>query len=542
MPGKQREPSIHVLQCYVMHSMISQDSPFPSEKYQSILLASMEAQRGLPEEEQRDLGRLASILAKIPSIPRLNPAPQNVQKQRSHFMAFKMTKIPQSTIAPKMGRERPKQNAVKETRPKGKERSLSANDLSNIAHSGPDKTGMESNGHEPSTGQVVELMATKRPLHSEEASTSATDNCVSITLPTSAPAASTTAAAPPIFEKASRKHVKKMAHDCYVDLSHPLPPESERAWDAKIHPWLESNLLHSMDNFNCVSIECVMSTIKDGGPMYPTILVMCRDLAQKESIEVLLKRCSLIPKNIQCRTIVFEILKCTSRIIPHPPTGVISGMQVTIDIGDVHTANVLYGKVARIIPFSSGRLSVFCTIGGILSVNGKFYGLTTAHQFAASGNESPETPTATPGMFIIHHWHFQILFKSNGGLTRYLGCTISCSVAYAQWPNSAQGEEIQVNSINATYSRGEDWALVKISPSGMNCNTFHVPGIQNSLKVTGYVKTEDLRSGEVWVCAGVSGVQRGFLKHQSASIVMSNSLFSVRSVSLECPLGMFILV
>ncbi len=545
MPGKQREPSIHVLQCYVMHSMVFQDSPFSSEKYQSYFLAIMEAQRRLPKEEQRTFKQLASIIVnKIPSIPRFSPAPQNAHKQRPHFMAFKMTKIPQSSIAPKTGRERPKQNAVNGTRSKGKERLLLANDLSNMAHSGPDETGMESNGHEPSTGQVVELVAAKHPVHSEEASTSETDGGVSTTLLTSAPAASTTAAAPPVFEKVSRKHIKKMAHDCYVDLAHPLPPESERAWDAKIHPWLESNLLHSMDNFNCVSMECVMSTIKDGGPLYPTILVMCRDLAQKESIDMLLKRCSLIPKNIQCRTIVFEILQCTSRIFSsHPPTEILSGGQVVIHLGDVHTKNSLYANVARIVPSSSDGLSVFCTIGGILSVNGKCYGLTTAHQFAASGNENQETPTATPGMFIIHSIGiFKNFPKPSEGLNRYLGYIIPGRVAYAQWPNSAQSEDLQVNPINASYSRGEDWALVEINLLGMNYNTFHVPGVEKPSKVTGYVKSTDLRSGEVWVCAGVSGVQRGFLKHQSASIMISKSLFSVRSISLERPLGMSFLV
>ncbi len=542
MPGKQRESSVHILQYHVIHSMISQDWPLRNENCHLIFLAIMEAQRRPRKEKQRDLGRITSMLANIASIPRLTPAAQDAHKQRSHFLAFKMTRINQGTIAPQTIRDQSKQTAVNETGSNGKERSLSANDRSNMAHSGPDETSMESNGHEPTTGQGVGLVAAEHPLHSEEASTSATGNCVSTALPTSAAAVSTTAAAPPVIEETSRRHVKKMADDCYVDLAHPLPPGLERTWDAKIRPWLECNLLHSMDDSNCVSIECVMSTTKDRGLLCPIILFMCRDLAQKKSIEELLKICTFIPKDVQHRTIVFDILKCTSRIHSHPPTGIFSGMQVAIDFGDVHTANVLYANVARIIPVSSNRLSVFCTIGGILSVNGKCYGLTTAHQFAASGNGSLETPTATPGMFVIHHWHFQVLIKSKGGLTRYLGYTIPGSVAYAQWPNSAQGEDLQLNSINATYSRGEDWALVEISPLGMTCNTFHVPGLRNPFKVTNYVKTKDLRSGEVWVCAGVSGVQRGFLKHQSASIMMSKSLFSVRSISLERPLGMFLLV
>ena len=103
---------------------------------------------------------------------------------------------------------------------------------------------------------------------------------------------------------------------------------------------------------------------------------------------------------------------------------------------------------------------------------------------------------------------------------------------------STQGEDNRVKSINETYSRGEDWALVEFGHPAMTCNTFQVPGAGKPQKVTGYVKTTDLGSGEVWICAGVSGVQLGYLKHHPASIMMSESLFSVRSISLERPLGM----
>ena len=121
---------------------------------------------------------------------------------------------------------------------------------------------------------------------------------------------------------------------------------------------------------------------------------------------------------------------------------------------------------------------------------------------------------------------------------KHLALTILGRVAYAQWPNSAHGEDNWVKYLNPTSSQGEDWALVEISHPAMTCNTFHVPGAEKPQKVTGYVKTTDLRSGEVWVCAGVSGVQLGFLKSHPASIMMSKSLFVVRSISLERPLGM----
>ena len=119
---------------------------------------------------------------------------------------------------------------------------------------------------------------------------------------------------------------------------------------------------------------------------------------------------------------------------------------------------------------------------------------------------------------------------------------------YAQWPSSALGEDDRVDPISTTNCRGEDWALVRFGPLGhfsgvgITCNIFYVPGAPERKKVTGYVKSADLSSGEVWVCAGVSGVQSGFLKQHAASVIMSKSLFAVRSISLERPLGMSLFI
>ena len=132
-------------------------------------------------------------------------------------------------------------------------------------------------------------------------------------------------------------------------------------------------------------------------------------------------------------------------------------------------------------------------------------------------------------------------FSKHKKLTICLGVTIFGYVVCAQWPNSSQGEVNQGEPISTIHSRGEDWALVEIDHVGMRCNTFHVPGDKKPQRVTGYVKTADLTSCEVWVCAGVSGVQVGFMKRHPASVIMSKSLFAVRSISLERPLGKFCL-
>ena len=338
------------------------------------------------------------MLAKIPSIPRFSPAHRNPQKQRSYSTAFKMTKMYKGEIAPRTGQDMSEQNGVIESRSTGEQTSLLANGNSIVGPSSSDESRVEFNGHEPTTRQRTESAAAEHSFDSGKASSSASHSCVS-TIPTSPTDVATVTAAPPVVEEASRKHVKKVAHDCYVDLAQQLSPELERAWETKIYPWLDTILLHSMDDLNYISAELVMAGVKDGGSMYPTILVMCRDLAQKESIEELVKRCSFIPKNVQRRILIFDILQCTTRsLITNAFTGRFLGRRIGIDVDDAHDANVLYANVAKILTIASDTPSVFCTIGGMLSINGKLYGLTTAHPFAALGDEGQVAPIATSGM------------------------------------------------------------------------------------------------------------------------------------------------
>ena len=343
--------------------MSSQVLALAREDHQPFISAIMEAQRRPREEEQRNFGRLASILDKIPSIP------------------VKMTKIYKS-----------------KTIPNGKQKLSLSNKTSTTGSSRSDRNHVESNGHIQITAQRIESVAEEHTSHSSEISTSVNNGFVSATPTVPAPIV-TAIAGPPAVEKSSRKHVKKMARDCYVDLAQAISPELERAWDNKIHPWVDTNLLHSMDDPDCISAELVMVGINNDGSMSPTVLITCRDLAQKEIIEEMLKRCSLIPKNLQRRVLISDIHKCTTKTsIANPATEKFLGRQIAINVDDAHGANVLYANVATVVSTASNRLSVFCTIGGMLLVNGELYGLTTAHPFAASGDEGQAAPIETSGM------------------------------------------------------------------------------------------------------------------------------------------------
>ena len=117
---------------------------------------------------------------------------------------------------------------------------------------------------------------------------------------------------------------------------------------------------------------------------------------------------------------------------------------------------------------------------------------------------------------------------------------------YADWPSSIvtrcstfdQPSTIpkSIDQEEQIHPRGMDWALLALSCGDFACNTFRAPGLHEDQQVTGYLQTQDLDSGEVWVCAGISGIQSGFLSGTAASN------FDVRSISLEHPLGMYTVI
>ena len=84
-------------------------------------------------------------------------------------------------------------------------------------------------------------------------------------------------------------------------------------------------------------------------------------------------------------------------------------------------------------------------------------------------------------------------------------------------------------------SVASDWALDSAS-----LNEFRSNETQELNRVTDIVQLKDLSAGEVLVCAGVSGYQRAFLSSNVASVSMARSIFQVRTVSLEHPLGKYL--
>lgn len=82
---------------------------------------------------------------------------------------------------------------------------------------------------------------------------------------------------------------------------------------------------------------------------------------------------------------------------------------------------------------------------------------------------------------------------------------------------------------------GADWALIEFSNSLFSENTFlYSDELQ---KVRGHLGSAELKNGEVYVCGGYSGAQKGLLRGGVASVLMGQRFFRVKSISLQRELG-----
>ena len=70
-------------------------------------------------------------------------------------------------------------------------------------------------------------------------------------------------------------------------------------------------------------------------------------------------------------------------------------------------------------------------------------------------------------------------------------------------------------------------------------NEFEWPELSEPQRIREYVKNQNLSAGEVTVCAGVSGFQQALMSGKSSRIIVSGSIFDVRSLSLKKPLGTY---
>ena len=213
----------------------------------------------------------------------------------------------------------------------------------------------------------------------------------------------------------TERHLHEVAADCFVDLLQPLPDLLAQEWNRAIHQELRNSLYHQLPDTD-VTIECVMTQHTRKAQAKPTVLLMYSDGARKKHLQRILRE-SKIPHHFHRKAVLLDVELCSPKVSGKESsagrtsisqtsvnsaelTGVASGetlsilpqteeteLRVDSIIGDVSDGPAIFARRIKIHPVTRADLFAISTIGGFISVNGSWYGLTTAHALQIMGTE-----------------------------------------------------------------------------------------------------------------------------------------------------------
>ena len=208
------------------------------------------------------------------------------------------------------------------------------------------------------------------------------------------------------------------------------------------------------------------------------------------------------------------------------------GTQVEAAYGATVTSIV--GLMGRILADEASQ-SYYprCTLGGVILVGDTFYAITTAHSLfrepSAVDNEREaiEIP-AGPA-------------PSNDLSISAAGCSANFKVLgtlnFFRWGEPRSRQDCPSMN-NAGGKPAADWALVKIMDKFLLPNLFQDPEHPGeSISINAYETDEENFAGDVWLCCGITGIQRGYLNGNPASVAFGKAIFNAYSIAVEHALG-----
>jgi hypothetical protein len=318
------------------------------------------------------------------------------------------------------------------------------------------------------------------------------------------------------------------------------PVESLKSrWTESWKKTLNDRLKHLNLPRNAISTLklCVGSSTPDAAFARPTIILICApefcSVSKRKEIERELARLvDFFPAALTLKVIPGTSKLCSLlRGSPLRP-GNRTGLDANV-LGPTNSSSIMGMLLMVSVPDVPSAGFPLFTIGGIISVGDSLFFLTVAHSVC--------------GERVLNRDYY---LQRDTRRLYYYGCG---NIESYEWsgsdsseiPNSSEQSSMEP-SISQDDASGVDWMLIGIGSAKkfetLQCrNQFTLPSIFASLRsprdVAGYVANEKLCDGEVWVCAGITGVQVGILDITPVSIIYGRATFDVRSVALEHPLG-----
>ena len=201
-------------------------------------------------------------------------------------------------------------------------------------------------------------------------------------------------------EQDSLLHCKAVASDCIVDFALSLPTALEHEWDLKLCGPVVDAIRRSHPDAD-FTVELVMARSSVFREAEPTILSMC-SLSEHQGqiqrqIENILRRGDYVHNSTRVKVVVLDIERCTPGSLSAALGAVLHDEEILVDIAISKAGenSVLFGTLAKLYREKDVDSTVFSTIGGVISIEGSLYGLTTAHGLRSIGTRQQEGPRAS---------------------------------------------------------------------------------------------------------------------------------------------------
>lgn len=342
----------------------------------------------------------------------------------------------------------------------------------------------------------------------------------------------------------------------------PLDPKDQSAWD-RIQPRLQDTIDNTLqtrrDLEPTISCEFMM-----GGPspkqLRPTVFLVCCHEVYRKQLKATLKRQTWIREyGYQLVVIVgaFEELSFGS-------LGVTPGADsIRIQASFSYTNDSYCGMLVRARAREENE-SVRFTIGGILLIDNKAFGLTVGHvveklilpHYDLSDHDDEDDSDSSP--FITFEEEDSVKMRGlSSSRERALASQLQDVADRGESTIGRKSNTIQrdglrwshfghfnasTTSHRATASRNQlDWSLVSLCPElendhGCLINSFGIPS-GNHVTINKFLQRSALMGSEVWIKSGSTGVVRGWLMDSLVLFHQHGKTFQVLQVISDQPLG-----
>jgi len=347
----------------------------------------------------------------------------------------------------------------------------------------------------------------------------------------------------------------------YVSADMPLPEESMSLWQGGIKKRLEDALCResraTYDSEAALALEFYMAGTSNKN-LKPSIMITCCSSKRKKSIKKCLGDLNWL-NNSGLRYFIRVDKTFGHRMVQTNESHIENAL---VEARLASNFETLCGVSARIRDTCSANdedAPIRFTLGGIVCTDRGFACLTAGHPFlppipnseamADTASLADEESDSDDSVF---GWDDHSSASESFDHSPDEPMLSPEITSFAQPPQTAfrpflhRGLISDFDSPHVTKSildngprpGNPDWAvfLLEKGPEFLVPNSIQLPGEDSLTFIDGIVPREELDSGSVWIAAG-SGLQRGFLNANPASVLLRDTFREVHQITLERSLG-----